>query len=67
MAERYHRFVAKAVPDHGWRVWDRMGKRWWGNYFAAYPEALLAERNGPKRFDRITELCRCSFTNRRQR
>jgi hypothetical protein len=67
MGESHHRYVAKAVPDYGWRVWDRRGNRWWGNFFAAYPEALLAELNGPKRPDRIMELSRRSFTNRRQR
>jgi hypothetical protein len=55
------RYVAKAVPGSGWRVWDRKRICWWGNYFAAYPDALVVELNGPKRPDRITELSRGSY------
>lgn len=61
MGESRHRFVARAVPGSGWRVWDRSGRRWWGNFFAAYPDALLAELNGSKRPERIVELSRVSF------
>jgi len=56
--------VAKAVPGSGWRVWDRKRSCWWGNDFAAHPEALLVELNGPKRPDRITELSRASYVPR---
>jgi hypothetical protein len=45
-------------------VWDRKLGRWWGQFFAAYPEALLAELNGPRRPDHITELSRGSFKER---
>jgi hypothetical protein len=61
-----HRYVAKAVPGMGWRVWNRKFSRWWGNFFIAYPEALLAELNGPKRPDRITTLSRSSFAKRQR-
>ena len=52
------RYVARAEPGRGWRVWDRKVRRWWGNAFVAYPVALLAELNGAKRPDRIVELTR---------
>lgn len=59
------RFVCKAVPGEGWRVWDRKLKRWWGNFFPDYPTALLAELNGQKRPDRITELSKASGRRRK--
>jgi hypothetical protein len=65
MAAASHRYVAKAVPGNGWRVWDRKRRGFWGNFFAAYPEALLAELNGPKRPDRITDLSRGSYAKKR--
>jgi hypothetical protein len=60
------RYVAKAVPGSGWRVWDRKRGCWWGNDFSAYPETLLAELNGDKRPDRITELSRGSYARKKQ-
>jgi hypothetical protein len=58
------RYVARAEAGRGWRVWDRKISRWWGNPFADYPEALLAELNGPKRPARIVELTRGSRRKR---
>lgn len=55
------RFVAKAVPSVGWRVWDRMQKKWWGAIFQDFPERLLAELNGPKRPRELVELARSSI------
>lgn len=52
------KYVAKAVKGQGWRVWDRKMKKWWGNSFSFYPEELLAELNGPKRPNKLVELCR---------
>jgi len=52
------RFVAKAIEGVGWRVWDRLQKRWWGNPFRHFPEKLLAELNGPKRPEKLVELCK---------
>ena len=52
------RFVAKAVKGTGWRVWDRTQKKWWGNPLRQFPEELLAELNGPKRPEKLVELCR---------
>ena len=58
MAKPNLRFVAKAEAGRGWRVWDRKMRRWWGKHFADYPQAVLAELNGPKRPDRLVELTR---------
>jgi hypothetical protein len=33
-------------------------KRWWGNLFDAHPLDVLAELNGQKRPERLTELTR---------
>ena len=52
------RYVAKAVEGAGWRVWDRKQKKWWGNPFRDYPEDLLGELNGPKRPEKLVELCK---------
>jgi hypothetical protein len=52
------RYVAKAVPGAGWRIWDRKQKKWWGNPFLHFPEDLLAELNGAKRPERLVELCK---------
>ncbi len=52
------RFVAKAIEGTGWRVWDRTQKKWWGNPLHRYPEAVLAELNGPKRPEKLAELCK---------
>ena len=54
-------FVAKAVPDLGWRIWNRKIKRWWGNYFQDYPQDVLDELNGQRRGDVLTELCKRSY------
>lgn len=58
------KYVCKAVPGQGWRIWDRKTKRWWGNYFLEFPESLLAELNGAKRPDKLVELCRDSYAQR---
>jgi hypothetical protein len=61
------RYVARAEPGRGWRVWDRKVSRWWGNPLAEYPEMLLAELNGAKRAERIVELTRDARRKRRSR
>ena len=50
------RYVAKAVPGKGWRIWNRKMKKWWGNFHKLYPETLLEELNGPKRPEEIRRL-----------
>jgi len=56
MAQAHSRYVAKAEAGQGWRIWDNKGRRWWGQAYQNYPEQLLAELNGPKRSERLTEL-----------
>jgi hypothetical protein len=60
MAARSIRYVCRAVPGQGWRVWDRKRKKWWGNFFAEFPEQLLAELNGDKTPNSVTKLSRSS-------
>lgn len=57
-------YVCKAIPGQGWRVWNRRTKRWWGNYFIEFPEALLAELNGEKRPEILVKLCRVAYGQR---
>lgn len=56
MGKPKNRFVAKAEAGKGWRIWDNKQKKWWGEHCLNFPEELLAELNGDKRPDRITEL-----------
>jgi len=56
MGKPSRRFVAKAEEGRGWRIWDRTAKKWWGEHYRHYPEALLAELNGEKRPDQLTQL-----------
>ena len=48
--------MAKAEKDAGWRVWDRIQRRYWGPTLARQPEALLVELNGPKRGPELDRL-----------
>jgi hypothetical protein len=66
MGKPNDRYVAKAVPGVGWRIWNRRTKRWWGNYFAEYPQKTLDELNGPKRPDELTKLTKPSYPERQQ-
>jgi hypothetical protein len=50
------RYVARAVPEAGWRVWGRKQKRWWGNPFSYFPKDLLTELNGSKRPEKLVAL-----------
>lgn len=56
-----NKFVAKATPNIGWRIWNRKTRQWWGNYFKEYPEEVLVELNGQKRPSILAELCRKSY------
>jgi hypothetical protein len=60
MGVKAFRYVARAVPGRGWRIWNRKTKRWWGNFFVEFPSALLDELNGPKRPEEISKLSRRS-------
>jgi hypothetical protein len=56
MGKSKRRFVAKAEAGSGWRIWDNKQKKWWGECYLQHPENLLAELNGDKRPDELTEL-----------
>jgi hypothetical protein len=58
MGKEPRRFVANAEAGRGWRIWDKTQKRWWGPVFATQPNDLLAELNGAKNPERLTELLR---------
>ncbi|MFE5210682.1 hypothetical protein [Streptomyces sp. NPDC056600] len=55
MAKR--RYVARGVPG-GYRIWDNRGRHYWGDHYELCPDGLLAELNGAKRPERLTELQR---------
>lgn len=56
MGKSKRRFVAKAEAGKGWRIWDNKIRRWWGERYVNFPEALLVELNGEKRPDQLTNL-----------
>ena len=58
MGKPNFRYVAKAEEGVGWRIWDRKMRKWWGERYRNFPELLLAELNGDKRPERLTELLR---------
>lgn len=64
MGKAKRRFVGKAESGKGWRIWDNLIKRWWGETYSAFPERLLEELNGPKRPEVLTELLRQTPRNK---
>ena len=58
MGKPKRRFVAKAEREKGWRIWDNLEKKWWGERYLSFPEHLLAELNGRKRPEELKELIR---------
>jgi hypothetical protein len=58
VAKQKRRFVAKAEASQGWRIWDNKIRGWWGERYVNNPEALLAELNGEKRPEQLTNLTR---------
>lgn len=58
MGKPKRRFVAKAESETGWRIWDNLIKRWWGERYQNLPEQLLSELNAGKRPAQLTELLR---------
>ena len=67
MGTRSRRFVCKAIPGEGWRIWDTTERQWWGNMYAQYPTALLVELNGQKRPNVITALSKGSMKPKRRK
>jgi hypothetical protein len=60
MGKHGQRYVMKAEPGSGWRVWDRHLGRWWGIPFASQPYEVLRELNGERREGKIIELLRAA-------
>lgn len=48
MGENKRNYVAKALPDGTWRIWNKKAKKWWGEVYPRFPEAILNELNGTK-------------------
>jgi hypothetical protein len=61
------RYVVKAVPGTGWRIWNRQTKRWWGNFFKEHPQKVLDELNGEKRPDALSNLAKLSYARKKDR
>ena len=57
MGKPNRRFVAKGVPG-GWRIWNKLANRWWGQFYEKQPDELVAELNGQKRPEVLVELNR---------
>ena len=64
MGKRKSRFVAKAEAGKGWRIWDNLQKKWRRERYRNYPDHLLAELNGDKRPDRLTDLIKQAAQDR---
>jgi hypothetical protein len=64
MGRRRRRFVAKAEAGEGWRIWDTLQERWWGERYWTLPDRLIAELNGDKRPDQIAALIKYAARNR---
>lgn len=65
MSSDQQKYVARAEAGVGWRVWNRRSKRWWGNYYSEYPEAVLQELNGLARQEVLVRLCQSSRSRER--
>lgn len=48
MGKPGRKYVAKGVPG-GWRIWNKQGHRWWGEFYEKQPDELVDELNGLKR------------------
>lgn len=57
MGKPRRRYVAKGVPG-GWRIWNNLTRRWWGQLYERQPDLLIEELNGAKRPDVIVTLTR---------
>ena len=67
MGKEKRRFVAKAEAGKGWRIWDNLVRRWWGEPYQNFPEQLLTELNGQKRPDQLTDLIKRTPRKKRAR
>ena len=55
MGKPSRRYVAKGIAG-GWRIWNNLSKRWWGQLYERQPDELVNELNGQKRSDVIVKL-----------
>lgn len=60
MGKRKRRYVGRAIPAAGWRVWDNKLQRFWGEVYDPYPQSLLNELNGEKRPQSLADLAKRS-------
>ncbi|GGR24565.1 hypothetical protein [Deinococcus ruber] len=56
MGKASSRYVAKAIPGVGWRIWNNRMKKFWGEVYNQPPEELLHELNHEKRPEELTVL-----------
>jgi len=49
MGKNKRLFVGKAIEGVGWRIWNKKGRKWWGNFLSEYPDEFLDELNGLKK------------------
>ena len=67
MGQRKRRFVGRAIAATGWRIWDVKLRRFWGEVYDPFPQALLDESNGRKRPQSLSHLAEKSRVTRRGR
>ncbi|MEY9967601.1 hypothetical protein ABIA33_005674 [Streptacidiphilus sp. MAP12-16] len=49
------RYVARGVPG-GYRIWDKKGRRWWGDHYELCPDDLVTALNAKASPETITAL-----------
>lgn len=57
MGKPKRRYVAKGVQG-GWRIWNNLTSKWWGQIYERQPDELVEELNGLARPEKIVELTR---------
>lgn len=57
MGKPKRRYVAKGVPG-GWRIYNKLSKKYWGELYERQPDELVNELNGQKRPEVIVKLTR---------
>ena len=66
MGQRKRRYVGRAIPATGCRIWDNKLQRCWGEVYDLFPQALLDELNGEKRPQALSHLAKKSRLTRRR-
>ena len=57
MGKPKRRYVTRGVPG-GWRIFNKLTNRFWGQLYELQPDDLVAELNGQRRPEVITDLTR---------